>query len=157
MSSLAEELALDPTRVTLHVGRTGMDGDTFKTHLIRAARPTDDSFQPRDEVDLTPRRAGLTFNPGAAEAWASIRFAPRWRTYLEDRGLAYRTLADGTLAARVPYLDQRWMAREVVRFLGGAILETPPEVRERVAKLAADLAARYASSEPAARGAREGT
>ncbi len=30
----ADEFVLDPTRVTLHVGRTGMDGDTFKKLLM---------------------------------------------------------------------------------------------------------------------------
>lgn len=29
-----DEFVLDPTRVTLHVGKTGMDGDTFKNMLI---------------------------------------------------------------------------------------------------------------------------
>jgi len=29
-----DEIVLDPTRLTLHVGRTGMDGDTFKNLLI---------------------------------------------------------------------------------------------------------------------------
>ena len=32
----SDEIALDPTRITLHVGRTGMDGDTFKNHLMDA-------------------------------------------------------------------------------------------------------------------------
>ena len=31
---LSDEFVLDPTRVTLHVGRTGMDGDTFKKLLM---------------------------------------------------------------------------------------------------------------------------
>ena len=31
---LGDEFVLDPTRVTLHVGRTGMDGDTFKKLLM---------------------------------------------------------------------------------------------------------------------------
>jgi arginine decarboxylase len=31
---LDDEFVLDPTRVTLHVGRTGMDGDTFKKLLM---------------------------------------------------------------------------------------------------------------------------
>ncbi len=29
-----DEFALDPTRVTLHIGATGMDGDTFRKMLI---------------------------------------------------------------------------------------------------------------------------
>ena len=31
---LSDEFVLDPTRVTVHVGRTGMDGDTFKKLLM---------------------------------------------------------------------------------------------------------------------------
>lgn len=31
---MGDEFVLDPTRVTIHVGRTGMDGDTFKKLLI---------------------------------------------------------------------------------------------------------------------------
>ncbi|MFT4975482.1 MAG: arginine decarboxylase [Myxococcota bacterium] len=30
----SDEFTLDPTRVTVHIGRTGMDGDTFKLHLM---------------------------------------------------------------------------------------------------------------------------
>ncbi len=33
-SWFADEFVLDPTRITLHVGHTGMDGDTFKQYLI---------------------------------------------------------------------------------------------------------------------------
>ena len=29
-----DEFALDPTRVTVHVGHTGMDGDTLRKHLM---------------------------------------------------------------------------------------------------------------------------
>ncbi len=34
VAAQADEFVLDPTRVTLHVGRTGMDGDTFKKLLM---------------------------------------------------------------------------------------------------------------------------
>jgi arginine decarboxylase len=34
LAAQADEFVLDPTRVTLHVGRTGMDGDTFKKLLM---------------------------------------------------------------------------------------------------------------------------
>lgn len=33
-ASIGDEFVLDPTRVTLHVGRTGLDGDTFKRLLM---------------------------------------------------------------------------------------------------------------------------
>ncbi len=34
LAAQQDEFVLDPTRVTLHVGRTGMDGDTFKKLLM---------------------------------------------------------------------------------------------------------------------------
>jgi arginine decarboxylase len=34
LAAQADEFVLDPTRVTLHVGQTGMDGDTFKKLLM---------------------------------------------------------------------------------------------------------------------------
>ncbi len=34
LAAQADEFVLDPTRVTLHIGRTGMDGDTFKKMLM---------------------------------------------------------------------------------------------------------------------------
>jgi proteasome accessory factor C len=116
---------------------------TFRVEFIRAARSTPALFVPRDDVDLSLRAAGMAFSSGSASAWASIRFAPRWRTYLEDRGLESEPLSDDRLSARVPYLDERWMAREVIRFLGGAVLEEPETVRARIREQAAALAARY--------------
>lgn len=34
LAAQSDEFVLDPTRVTLHIGRTGMDGDTFKKMLM---------------------------------------------------------------------------------------------------------------------------
>ncbi len=116
---------------------------TFRVELIRAARRTDQAFTRRDDVDLSMRLAGMAFSPGSDTAWASIRFAPRWSTYLDDRGLEFEHLPGGMLRARVPYLDERWMAREVLRFLGGAVLDEPETVRTRIRESAASLAARY--------------
>lgn len=116
---------------------------TFKVEMIRAARATDGVFTRREDVDLTPRLAGMAFTPGRGTAWATIRFAPRWRTYLEDRGLEFDTLAGGMLRVRFPYLDERWMAREVLRFLGGAVIDEPESVRVQVRRSAAKLAERY--------------
>lgn len=116
---------------------------TFNMQLVRAARTAEEPFTPRPDVDLSQRRAGMAFSPSSADAWASMRFTPRWTAYLKDRGLSFEVLADGSLATRVPYLDERWMARETVRFLGGAVLDAPESVRAQVAALAATLLERY--------------
>ena len=116
---------------------------TFKLERIRSARLTETPYTPRPEVDLTSGRSGLAFAPGEVATWSTVRFAPRWRRHLEDRGAGFVTLPDGRLEARIPYADEAWMAYEVLRFLGEAVLEQPQSARERVRDLAAALASRY--------------
>lgn len=118
---------------------------TFRVELIRAARSTGEVFDRREEMDLSLRRAGMVFSPENAAGWATLRFDPRWRSYLEDRGIEFEVLPDEALAARLPYLDERWAAREVLKFLGGAVLEEPAGIRVRIRDLAASLICRYAS------------
>ncbi|MGI5940076.1 MAG: helix-turn-helix transcriptional regulator [Thermoleophilia bacterium] len=127
---------------------------TFKLELIRSARTTEKVFTRRPGVDLSSRLAGMPLSPAPSASWASIRFLPRWRAHLEDRGLAVETLADGTLATRMPYLDERWMAREVLRFLGEAVLDDPGSVRAAVHDLAVALLEHYAHPPIGSAGAR---
>jgi proteasome accessory factor BC len=128
---------------------------TFRLEFIRWATPTPDSFVPRPEVDLTSRLAGAAFPAGGSVSWATIRFVPRWRSYLEDRGTEYEAIAGGDLRARMPYLDERWMIREVVRFLGDATLESPAATRQGIQESAASLLLVYTGDESARQGGRE--
>jgi proteasome accessory factor C len=123
---------------------------TFKLERIRTAVGTGQTFVPRPEVDLSGRRTGRAFPPDEAVAWATVRFNPRWRTYLEDSGKEYIVQPDGTLEARMPYGNERWMAQEIVRFLGDAVLEHPASLRKTVRELAAGLLARYETEHVAA-------
>ncbi len=118
---------------------------TFKLERIRSARLTGDSYTPRPEVDLTSGRSGQAFVPGDVATWSTVRFEPRWLRHLEDRGVDFITLPDGTLEARIPYADEGWMAYEVLRFLGEAVLVRPQSARDRIRELAAALATRYES------------
>jgi proteasome accessory factor BC len=119
-----------------------MDQRTFKLERIRSVRTTGETFAPRPEVDLTRRRTGQAFSPDESANWAIVRFAPRWRTYLEEDGIECVTLPEGGFEARVPYLDERWMAQHIVSYLGDAVLEHPASARTRIKELAAALAAR---------------
>jgi proteasome accessory factor C len=116
---------------------------TFKLERIRSARLTATPYTLRPEVDLTSGRSGQAFTPGEVATWSAVRFEPRWRRHLEDGGLDFVALPDGRLEARVPYADEGWMAYEVLRFLGEAVLERPQSARDRIRELAAALAARY--------------
>jgi len=116
---------------------------TFRLELIRAARPTEDHFVPRPEVDLTLRQAGAGFTPSQDSSWAVLRFRPRWRTYLEDRGLDPRPTHTGDIRVRMPYLDERWIVRETIRFLGDAELEYPDTLRRAISDAACAMAQDY--------------
>ncbi len=116
---------------------------TFKLERIREARLSPQGFTPRPEIDLGPRRTG-DIAPDAGEAsWAVVAFDPRWHTLLEERGTKCALRADSRVEARVPYLDECWIAQEVVRYLGDAVLESPASARARVRDTAAALAAGY--------------
>jgi len=116
---------------------------TFKLERIRSATPTGESFDPRPEVDLARRRAGQAFLPDDVAMWATVRFAPRWHTYLLENGTDCVVLPDGRIEAGIPYLDESWMAHQIVRYLGEAVLESPASARQKVCELAHVLAARY--------------
>ncbi len=122
---------------------------TFKLERIRSARVLDETYTPRPEVDLTSRRSGQAFIPGDVASWATVRFQPRWLRHLQDRGTDFFALPDGRLEARIPYADEGWMAYDVLRFLGEAVLESPQSARDRIKELAAALHARYESGTPA--------
>ena len=119
---------------------------TFKLERVRSAQATGNTFSPRPEVDLVSRQAGQAFSPDSRAYWATVRFNPRWRTYLEDRGTGWEPGPEDCLIAWVPYLDESWIAREVLRFLGEAVLEWPPTARRRLRERASLLLTRYSGS-----------
>jgi predicted DNA-binding transcriptional regulator YafY len=122
---------------------------TFKLERIRRAHSTGTSFTPRPGIDLAQSQTGQAFSPDEVAAWATVRFHPRWRTYLEDRGADCVPRSDGSLEVRMPYMDESWMAQEIIRYLGDAVLEQPNSARQKVGQLASTVAARYQSRCPA--------
>jgi proteasome accessory factor C len=119
---------------------------TFRLEFIRQAIATNEIFSPRPEVDLSSRLSGAAFSSTGSVRWASVHFSSRWRPYLEDRGMTIESLEDGDLRAHLPYLDERWIVREVVRFLGDAVLETPPAARQGIRELADSLSRMYSDN-----------
>jgi predicted DNA-binding transcriptional regulator YafY len=115
---------------------------TFRLERICEARSTGATFARRAELDLRRRRTGES--PAAeATAWATVVFDPRWHTYLKERGAKCTLRHDGQVEAHVPYLEETWIAQEVVRYLGDAVLESPASARGKIRDTAAALASRY--------------
>jgi proteasome accessory factor BC len=118
---------------------------TFKLERIKTASATNRSFSPRSAVDLSLPRAGRAV-PETVATCATVGFRARWAGHIEDRVIDCRALPDGSLEARIPYLDERWLVQEIIRYLGDAVLQQPVSVRSAVAAAARALAGRYAPS-----------
>jgi predicted DNA-binding transcriptional regulator YafY len=54
-------------------------------------------------------------------------------------------LQDGWLRARLPYFAEEWLVREVLRFLGEAVLSEPESVRHHIREVAAGLRELYST------------
>jgi proteasome accessory factor BC len=112
------------------------DGErTFRVDRVRSATLMDERFERRSE--LAEHLSGdLPGALGTASVWFSPSVA-RWE--LESRPDTAR-LADGSAVASVPYGSERWLAGELCRYLGEAVLLEPEPLRERVARRARELA-----------------
>jgi len=119
---------------------------TFKLERVRSVGLVGETFAPRPEIDLLPRHEGQAFAPDSRASWATVSFSPRWRAYLEDRGTGWEPGPEGSLVARIPYLDEAWIAREILRFLGEGVVEWPLSARRQVRERAALLLGRYSES-----------
>ena len=117
---------------------------TFRLDLIRDAALTDEVFEPRADVDLSLHRSGAVGPSPSDASWAMIRFVPGYENGLRERGVDLETLEDGGVRARIPYVDRRWLVREVLRYGGDAVLEEPHDLRAEVAGTAAALQKLYA-------------
>lgn len=116
---------------------------TFRLDLIRSVQVTDEGFEPRADVDLSGRRAGALSIVPQHPDWADVRFPEARRRGLHEQGFDLTDMQDGTVRARIPYLDERWLVREVLRFAGEAVVEGPEELRRLVAREARAVRALY--------------
>ncbi len=120
---------------------------TFRLALVRSASITHKTFVSRAGAQARTWEPASEPSVPAGPHWAWVSF-PRERIHLlEEQGFEVR-LEDETARARIPYLDERWLVREVLRHLGEAVLLFPGETRTRVAAAAESLGARYAAPVP---------
>jgi proteasome accessory factor C len=113
----------------VHTWDRTVDGArTFRLDRMRAARLTDERFEPREGFDPSylhnPRIARLLHSPAVA----------RWKL---ERGA--QLLTDGTAIATVSYKTEDWLLSEVLADRGETVVLEPQRVREAVARRARRL------------------
>jgi proteasome accessory factor C len=126
----------------------GRDGErTFRVDRIRSATALETTFEPRS--DLTILEAGRTprGQSGRASVWFSAAIAPRETESLPDAS----PLVDGSALATISYDSERWLATEILKHRGAAVLVEPAALRPRIARHALALAAQVREAAAAPR------
>jgi predicted DNA-binding transcriptional regulator YafY len=115
---------------------------TFRLDCIRSARATAESFSPREDMDLSGCRKGV-FGLEQTITWATLRVPASLGPRLRESGLDVQEMQEGDPRVRIPYLGDRWLVREVLRYGGKAVLEDPKSLRAEVARTARGLMTLY--------------
>jgi proteasome accessory factor C len=103
---------------------------TYRLDRMRAARLTRERFAPREGFD-----PNYLSEPRIARVWHSPAVA-RWKL---ERGA--RPLTDGSALADLPFKTEEWLVSEVLADRGETVVLEPAELREAVARRAAELEA----------------
>jgi len=115
---------------------------TFRLDCVRSAGATTEHFTPREDMDLSGCRKGV-FDLAQTPRWATLRIPASLGPRLRERGLEVQEMKEGDLRVRIPYLGDRWLVREVLRYGGKAVLEDPEPLRAEVAHAARGLMTLY--------------
>ena len=111
---------------------------TFRLDRIREAAATEETFMPR--LELAARLgAEEALDVERASRYALVRFPATRRHLVEEQGFTLVSEQDDTLLARIPYQDERWLVREVLRHAGDAVVEEPAGARAAVRQAARRL------------------
>ncbi len=112
----------------------------FRLDRIKSAAVTDQSFEPRPDVDPSADvegwpRTGEVPASRRAQLWISpqrARWAREERTVIAER-------ADGSLVVELGFAGLDWLVREVLKEAGDAVVLVPGDAREAVLAAAREL------------------
>jgi proteasome accessory factor C len=113
------------------------DGErTFRVDRIRSARALPTTFVERDGLTVTESGRSPRGRSGTASVWFSPVIARRETENLPSASL----LVDGGALATISYGSERWLATEILKHRGRAVLIEPEALRAMVARRAGELA-----------------
>jgi proteasome accessory factor C len=108
--------------------RTKDEPRTYRLDRMRAARITDERFEPRPDFDPNYMRGARV---------ASVWYSPAIARFKIERGA--RQLEDGAAVADLPVGTPEWLVGEIFADRGEAVVLEPEDLRELVADHAAAL------------------
>ena len=117
---------------TARATASGRSGSTASARRACSTRPSSAGRAwPSAPTAALRRRAGT----------ASVWFSPRWPAGSSSGGPTPRAWPTAPPSPAIAYGSERWLATELCRYLGDAVLLEPEPLRARVAERARELAA----------------
>jgi proteasome accessory factor C len=138
---------IDPEQVFSAIGNwyvvawdDGADAERlFRVDRIREVRPTGDTFEPRGLVGQ-----GRDLYTGSAEdLTVRLRLRPGARWVAEYYQVDRARDQNGSLEVALPTKNLAWVAKLILRLRGEAEVVEPPDLADRVRRLAEETLARY--------------
>jgi proteasome accessory factor C len=107
----------------------------FKLDRIKEASLSEESFEPRPEVEEFAGVEGwMTHGEVPTAEVARVWVSPERARWLREERTVVEELADGAVVVELPYAGKAWLVREILRGAGDLVVLEPEDAREAIAK-----------------------
>ena len=107
----------------------------FKLDRVKEARLSDESFEPRPEVEEFAGVEGwMTHGEVPTAEVARVWVSPERARWLREERTVVEELADGAVVVELPYAGRPWLVREILRGAGDLVVLEPQDARDAIAK-----------------------
>lgn len=107
----------------------------FKLDRIKEANLSEESFEPRPEVEEFAGVEGwMTHGEVPTAEVARVWVSPERARWLREERTVVEELADGAVVVELPYAGKPWLVREILRGAGDLVVLEPKDAREAIAK-----------------------
>jgi predicted DNA-binding transcriptional regulator YafY len=107
----------------------------FKLDRVKEARLSEETFEPRPEVEEFAGVEGwMTHGEVPTAEVARVWVSPERARWLREERTVVEELADGAVVVELPYAGKPWLVREILRGAGDLVVLEPPDAREAIAK-----------------------
>ncbi|HEX4837259.1 MAG TPA: WYL domain-containing protein [Solirubrobacteraceae bacterium] len=114
----------------------------FRLDRIRRAQVTDETFEPRPEVDPAAEVDGwMRTGEVQASRTARVWISPERARWAREQRRVSEELADGSIVVELSFAGTDWLVREVLKEAGDAVVLEPEDAREAVLAAAQRLQA----------------
>ncbi|MFN8215843.1 MAG: WYL domain-containing protein [Solirubrobacterales bacterium] len=107
----------------------------FKLDRIKEASLSEESFEPRPEVEeLAGVEGWMTHGEVPTAEVARVWVSPERARWLREERTVVEELADGAVVVELPYAGKPWLVREILRGAGDLVVLEPEDARQAIAK-----------------------